>query len=196
MRMTHVEFIRPAYTPSQIPKESLPEIAFAGRSNVGKSSLINCLVQRKKLVKISSVPGKTQSINFYLINRAFYFVDLPGYGYAKVSKAVQAKWHYLIEGYLKSRKALKAVVLIMDSRHPPTPLDVQLKDWLIDNHIRILPVLTKIDKVRKNDRQKNRSEASRLLGIASDNIFMFSATDKIGREELWQGIIALVGYGQ
>lgn len=195
MKITHAEFSRSAYTLDQLPEESLPEVAFAGRSNVGKSSLINCLVQRKKLVHTSSTPGKTRSINFYLINRAFYFVDLPGYGYAKVSKAIQAKWRPLIEGYLKDRRTLRAVVLIIDSRHPPTPSDIQLKDWLQQHRINIITVLTKIDKVRKSDRQKHREEASRLLGIPAEKIFLFSSTEKIGREELLREILSVVEGG-
>ncbi|SFM85541.1 ribosome biogenesis GTP-binding protein YihA/YsxC [Thermodesulforhabdus norvegica] len=191
LKITHAEFYKSVYSLDQLPEEKLPEIAFAGRSNVGKSSLINCLVQRKKLVHTSSTPGKTRSINFYLINRSFYFVDLPGYGYAKVSKSIQARWRPLVEGYLKDRATLRAVVLIIDSRHPPTASDIQLKDWLQFHRINTIPVLTKIDKVRKSDRQRHREEASRLLGIPVDEIFLFSSTEKIGREELLKQIVSL-----
>ncbi len=173
---------------NQLPEPVLPEIAFAGRSNVGKSSLINCLVQRKKLVRTSSTPGRTQSINFFLINKSLYFVDLPGYGYAKVPKSVQARWRPLVEGYLKNRNTLKAVVHIIDCRHLPTPEDLQLRNWLILHHIPVITVLTKADKLSKNQQSKAKVEASRMLGTAPEELFLFSATKKIGRTELLEAI--------
>jgi len=182
-------FVHSAYSPKDLPKPELPEIAFAGRSNVGKSSLINCLLLRKKLVKTSSTPGRTQSINFFLINNSFYFVDLPGYGYAKVSKAVQARWRPLVESYLKNRGTLRAVVHIIDSRHPPTPEDIQLQDWLRIHSIPVITVLTKIDKLSRNAWQKNRVQASRAIGVNPEGVFLFSATKKIGREELLAEVV-------
>ncbi len=186
------EFVCSAYNPEQIPAPALPEIAFAGRSNVGKSSLINCLVQRKKLVRTSNTPGRTQSINFFLINKSFYFVDLPGYGYAKVPKSVQARWRPLVEKYLKHRKTLKAVVHIIDSRHAPTPEDIQLRNWLTLYHIPIITVLTKADKLSKNKQLKARQEASRLLGISPNDIILFSATKKTGRDRLLKTIMEFI----
>ncbi|MEM5788274.1 MAG: ribosome biogenesis GTP-binding protein YihA/YsxC, partial [Syntrophobacteraceae bacterium] len=124
------EFITSAVHPKQYPDGHLPEIAFAGRSNVGKSSLINCLLQRKKLVRTSRTPGRTQLINFFLINETFRFVDLPGYGYAKVAQSVRASWGPMIETYLAGRQNLKGVIQIMDLRHPPTPDDLSLWAWL------------------------------------------------------------------
>jgi GTP-binding protein len=189
IKIVSAEFFTSAFTVQQLPEESLPEIAFAGRSNVGKSSLINALLLRKKLVKTSNTPGRTQSINFFIINKAFYFVDLPGYGFAKVPKEVQAKWKHLIEGYLQKRKTLKAVVLIMDSRHPAMPNDVQLYHWLSAKSFVVIPVLTKIDKLSRNEWEKSRKECARILAISPESIILFSATEKIGRRELWERIL-------
>jgi len=192
IKIVSAEFVTSAFTVQQLPEESLPEIAFAGRSNVGKSSLINALLLRKKLVKTSNTPGRTQSINFFIINKAFYFVDLPGYGFAKVPKEVQARWKYLIEGYLQKRKTLKAVVLIMDSRHPAMPNDVQLYHWLSARSFEVIPVLTKIDKLSKNEWEKSRRECARILTISPESIVLFSATEKTGRHELWERILDLM----
>ncbi|MEJ5301167.1 MAG: ribosome biogenesis GTP-binding protein YihA/YsxC [Thermodesulforhabdaceae bacterium] len=193
IKIVSAEFFTSAFTVQQLPEESLPEIAFAGRSNVGKSSLINALLLRKKLVKTSNTPGRTQSINFFTINKAFYFVDLPGYGFAKVPKDVQAKWKYLIEGYLQNRKTLKGVVLIMDSRHPAMPNDVQLYHWLSAQCFAVIPVLTKVDKLSKNELEKSRRECARILTISPEDIVLFSATEKTGRQELWEKILRLTG---
>jgi len=192
IKIVSAEFFTSAFTVQQLPEESLPEIAFAGRSNVGKSSLINALLLRKKLVKTSNTPGRTQSINFFIINKAFYFVDLPGYGFAKVPKGVQAKWKHLIEGYLQKRKTLKAVVLIMDSRHPAMPNDIQLYHWLSARSFVVIPVLTKIDKLSRNEWEKSRRECARILTISPESIVLFSATEKTGRHELWERILELM----
>ncbi|MGC8719692.1 MAG: ribosome biogenesis GTP-binding protein YihA/YsxC [Thermodesulforhabdaceae bacterium] len=193
IKISSAEFVTSAFTLQQFPEETLPEVAFAGRSNVGKSSLINALLLRKKLVKTSSTPGRTQSINWFVINKAFYFVDLPGYGFAKVPREVQAKWKWLIEGYLQNRKSLKGVVLIMDSRHPAMPQDVQLYHWLSARSFTIIPVLTKIDKLSRNQWQKARTECARILTISPEDIILFSAIDRTGREALWERILAVMG---
>ncbi|MCX7821820.1 MAG: ribosome biogenesis GTP-binding protein YihA/YsxC [Syntrophobacterales bacterium] len=188
-KISSAEFFTSAFIVQQFPTESLPEIAFAGRSNVGKSSLINALLLRKKLVKTSNTPGRTQSINWFIINKAFYFVDLPGYGFAKVPKEIQAKWRWLIEGYLQSRKTLKGVVLIMDARHPAMPQDVQLYHWLAARSFSIIPVLTKVDKLSRNQWEKAREECARILAISPKDIVLFSAKEKTGRDELWLKIM-------
>lgn len=189
LKITSADFFKSAFTIQQFPEESLPEIAFAGRSNVGKSSLINALLLRKKLVKTSSTPGRTQSINWFIINKAFFFVDLPGYGFAKVPKEIQAKWRWLIEGYLQNRRSLRGVVLIMDSRHPAMPQDVQLYHWLSAKFFSVIPVLTKIDKLSRNQWEKSRLECARILAIAPEDVVLFSATERIGRDELWLKIM-------
>jgi GTP-binding protein len=193
VKISSAEFVASAFSIQQFPEEGLPEVAFAGRSNVGKSSLINALLLRKKLVKTSNTPGRTQSINWFVINGAFYFVDLPGYGFAKVPKEVQSKWRWLIEGYLQNRRSLKGVVLIMDSRHPAMPQDVQLYHWLSARCFAIIPVLTKIDKLGRNQWQKACLECARILAISPEDIVLFSATDRKGREKLWERILAVMG---
>jgi len=178
------EFITSAVRPEQYPEDTLPEIAFAGRSNVGKSSLINCLLQRKKLVRTSRTPGRTQLINFFLINGSFRFVDLPGYGYAKVAQSVRASWGPMIETYLAGRKNLKAVVAIVDLRHPPTPDDLSLLAWLKEKKIPVMPVLTKADKLPRAKWDPLLQSAARVLGISPDQALLFSAETQQGRIEL------------
>lgn len=140
---------------SKIPDNLLPEIAFAGKSNVGKSSLINGLVNRKALARTSSSPGKTQTINFYNVNRELYFVDLPGYGYASVSKEVKAKWGKMIENYLHKSSMLKAVFLLIDIRHEPSANDVNMYEWILANGFEPIIIATKLDKIKRNQIQKN-----------------------------------------
>jgi GTP-binding protein len=176
------EFVISAVRPAQYPNNGLPEIAFAGRSNVGKSSLINCLVQRKKLVRTSRTPGQTQMINFFNVNGAFLLVDLPGYGFAKVPEKVRAQWGPMVESYLKGRAPLRGVVQIMDLRHPPTADDLQLWQWLRDQAIPALPILTKADKVSQSKRAQHTKQASLSLGIPVDRFILFSAETRLGRE--------------
>lgn len=178
------EFVKSAVRPEHYPPEEGPEVAFAGRSNVGKSSLINCLVQRKKLVRVSQTPGLTQTLNFFLINGRFHFVDLPGYGYAKVSVSVRSQWGVMVESYLTGRSTLRGMVHIMDIRHPPTPEDLQLWQWCRDRGIPVVPVLTKADKVSSNRRASHRARASASLGVEPAEIVLFSSTTRLGREEL------------
>ena len=149
LKINGIEFIISAVAPSQFPASDLPEIAFVGRSNVGKSSLLNSLVNRRNLARISSTPGKTRQINFFQINKRFHFVDLPGYGYAKVSKVERESWRKIIEAYLVERRQLKLVVSLIDIRHDPTALDVDLINWLESIEREYIIVLTKGDKVKK-----------------------------------------------
>jgi GTP-binding protein len=155
LRINKSVFSISAVLPDQYPKEQLPEIALAGRSNVGKSSLINTLINRRGLARTSSQPGKTQTINFYLINDAWYFVDLPGYGYARVSRVTRENWGKMIDRYLKGRMVLKEIWQLVDIRHPPTALDRQMLEWLnYQNYPRLL-IATKADKISKSQRVKN-----------------------------------------
>ena len=182
--ISSAEFITSASRPEQYPREDLPEMAFAGRSNVGKSTLINCLVQRKKLVRTSRTPGRTQLINFFKINNAFMFVDLPGYGYAKVSQSLRATWGPMVEAYFDSRKSLRGVVQIMDLRHPPTPDDVSLWNWLKDRNVPAIPILTKADKLTRTNWQPLARAAGRIIGISPAEFIFFSAQTRQGRDQL------------
>jgi GTP-binding protein len=185
-----VEFLLSAHRLSQLPAADLPEVAFAGRSNVGKSSLINTLIGRKSLVKVSARPGKTQGLNYFQVADRFYLVDLPGYGFAKVPKAMQNSWQSLITSYLETRTTLKCVVVIIDIRHEPKPGDSQLIFWLREKDIPCLPVYTKIDKISGSLREKN----SRLLdighGIDRHDRVLFSAKTGQGRSELIEALVA------
>jgi len=178
------EFITSAVRPEQYPRDELPEVAFAGRSNVGKSALINCLVQRRKLVRTSRTPGRTQLINFFKINDSFLFVDLPGYGYAKVPKDLRATWGPMVETYLASRENLRGIVQIMDLRHPPTPDDMGLWSWLKEKKIPAIPILTKADKVSRSKWGPQVQTAGRILGITPSDFIIFSAQTQHGRNEL------------
>lgn len=178
------EFVKSAVRPEQYPAEQGPEVAFAGRSNVGKSSLINCLVQRKKLVRVSRTPGLTQTLNFFLINGRFHLVDLPGYGYARVSTGVRAQWGAMVESYLTGRRSLRGLVHIMDIRHPPTPEDLQLWQWCRDRGISAVPVLTKADKISAGQRTIHRARAAASLSVEPAGIVLFSSTTRLGRDEL------------
>jgi len=184
--ITAAEFITSAVRPDQYPAIDLPEVAFAGRSNVGKSALINCLVQRKKLVRTSCTPGRTQLINFFKINDSFRFVDLPGYGYAKVSQSLRATWGRMIETYLVSRENLRGIVHIMDLRHPPSPEDINFWSWLKSENIRAIPVLTKADKLPRSKWDPLARAAGQSLGISEADFIIFSAQTKQGRNELLQ----------
>src|SRR6185312_556594 len=153
MKVNNVEFVTSAVKPEQYPDEGLPEFALAGRSNVGKSSFINKLINRKSLARTSSKPGKTQTLNFYKINGSFYFVDVPGYGYAKVSKKEREKWGKMMEEYFQTRETLKVVVLLTDIRHKPTTDDIQMYQYLKYFDLPVVVVATKLDKVPKNKRE-------------------------------------------
>lgn len=171
---------------SKLPNNSLPEFAFAGKSNVGKSSLINAFMNRKSLARISSQPGKTQTINYYNINNEMYLVDLPGYGYAKVSESVKQQWGKMIERYLKKSPTLKAVFLLVDIRHEPSVNDVQMFDWINANGFDPIVIATKADKISKGAVQKQVSIIKKTLKCQADTIIIpFSAEDKRGLEDIY-----------
>ncbi len=190
--ITSAEFITSAVSTEHYPPPDLPEVAFAGRSNVGKSTLINCLVERKKLVRTSNTPGRTQLINFFKINDSFRFVDLPGYGYAKVSQSLRAAWGPMIETYLDSRENLRGTVQIMDLRHPPTPDDISLWSWLRQKNISAVPILTKADKLPRAQWNSLAQTAGRILGISTADFIIFSAKTNQGRNELLQRLRELL----
>ena len=178
---------------SVLPKNTKPEIAFAGKSNVGKSSLINALMNRKALARTSAQPGKTQTINFYNINDAMYLVDLPGYGYAKASEEVKAKWGKMIENYLHTSKRLKAVFLLIDIRHDPSANDRMMYEWMVYQGFAPIIIATKLDKIKRSQIQKNVKAIREGLGVQpGTTIIPFSAETKQGREEIWELIDSLV----
>lgn len=183
------EFVGSFFEVSQIPKNNRPQIAFAGRSNVGKSSLLNRLVGRKKMAKVSQTPGKTRSLNYFLINNKCYFVDLPGYGYAKVPKAVRNSWGKLIENYLVQCEQLAGLVLLLDSRRDFTDQDRQMLEWLSEQGLPVLPVSTKIDKLGKNAAVKKRRQIEAELGV---EVIQFSSVSGVGKKELMSAIGFLI----
>ncbi len=181
-------FFKTIYKLDQLPKQSFPQIAFAGRSNVGKSSLLNTLVGQKNLAKTSSTPGKTTRINLFLINDKIFFVDLPGYGYAKTSKEEKKVWGGLIEGYLRDSDNLKGVIQIIDIRHPPFPTDLQLFEFLSFYDKKTLVVLTKADKLPKSKIIKSEKKTKEFLKLSENSLVTFSAKTKIGGKEILKWI--------
>ncbi|WNQ12935.1 ribosome biogenesis GTP-binding protein YihA/YsxC [Paenibacillus aurantius] len=193
MKINQAEFVISAVGPGQYPTDALPEIALAGRSNVGKSSLINRLIQRKNLARTSSQPGKTQTLNYYRINSDLYFVDLPGYGYAKVSKTQRAVWGKFIEEYITKREPLKLILHIIDLRHPPTKDDMAMYDWLKHHDIPVCVVATKADKIPKGKWQKHlKVIRQELLMEPDDRILLFSSELGVGKDELWGLILEAI----
>ena len=174
------------------PEPSLPEVAFAGRSNVGKSSLINALVRRKKLARVSNTPGRTREINFFGVNEQFVLADLPGYGYARVSKERRAAWRPLIEGYLRRSPKLRGVVQLLDARRDPSEDDLLMLEFLADVGTPTIVVATKIDKLPKAGRAENTAQLAQRAGVALDQVIPFSAVTGEGRDELAEAIVALV----
>jgi len=188
VRILSAEFIKSAAAPAGYPAGRLPEIAFCGRSNVGKSSLINALLGRKSLVKTSSSPGRTQTLNFFEVNDAFIFVDLPGYGWAKVPAEVRRKWRPMVESYLSDRAELKGVVVILDIRREPSEGDLQLLEWLAHNNIAAIRVLTKSDKLSQPRRMRQMAIIRGQLPPAGDDPLVFSAATGEGKKELWKSL--------
>ena len=179
---------------SKLPDTGRPEVAFAGKSNVGKSSLINSLVNRKALARTSAQPGKTQTINFYNINESIYLVDLPGYGYAKVPQSEKEKWGKMIERYLHTSKVLKAVFLLVDIRHDPSANDKMMYDWVVHNGYNPIIIATKMDKLKRSQIQKNLKAIKIGLNLRPGSIMIpFSAETKQGRDEIWALIDELTG---
>ena len=198
MQINKSELEAVAVKPMQYPEPSVPEIAFAGRSNVGKSSLLNLLTRRKNLARVSGSPGKTRTINFYRINDEFRIVDLPGYGYARVSKSESEKWGAMMESYLENREGLLKVIQLVDIRHKPSAQDVQMYDYLKYFNLDGIVVATKADKVSSNQRSKNILEIRKTLGMSkSDKIIPVSALKKSGHEALLDEIEKLLeNYGE
>lgn len=203
MKITSAEFVKSAFERSHWLDDGRPEIAFLGRSNVGKSSLINSLLGRKGLARTSNTPGRTQSINFFLINAknpvatapgsdksGFYFADLPGYGYARVSKAMRADWGEMARDYLADRGELALCIQLIDSRHAPTALDLQLNEWLVHNDKPRIVVATKADKLSNNELQKAMRTTTKALDGAT--VIPYSATTGRGRDEVWSKILSAV----
>ncbi|MBO8170541.1 MAG: YihA family ribosome biogenesis GTP-binding protein [Bacillaceae bacterium] len=196
MKIKDANLVISAVKPDQYPGESLPELALAGRSNVGKSSLINKLIGRKKLAHTSSKPGKTRTLNFYRIQGEkgdLFFVDLPGYGFAKVSKQMKEQWGEMIESYLSRRESLEAVIQVVDLRHPPSKDDIQMYDWLKHFDIPVIVAATKADKVPRGKWQKHVKIIKEQLEMeAGDELVIFSAETGNGKDELWKAIFNVI----
>lgn len=196
MKIKNVELETVCGITSKLPQNEKKEIAFAGKSNVGKSSLINGLMNRKSLARTSSSPGKTQTINFYNINNELYFVDLPGYGYAKVSMEIREKWGKMIEKYLRKSEMLSAIFLLIDIRHEPSANDIQMYEWIVSNGYQPVIIATKLDKIKKSQLQKHLSLIRKSLNCLPDTIiFPYSSMTKQGRDEIWEYIDSIV-YGE
>lgn len=196
MIVKKAELAAVAVKKNQYPQDELPEVAFAGRSNVGKSSLLNTLTNRRNLARVSGSPGKTRTINFFQINDAFRIVDLPGYGYARLSKSATKHWGDMIEGYLSGRKNLRCVILLVDIRHQPSAQDVQMYQWLQHYGLDGVAVATKADKISRNHLRTQLAMIQKTLGMTeSDVILPVSSLKKSGYEELWSVIEQIVGDG-
>ncbi|MFC7371270.1 ribosome biogenesis GTP-binding protein YihA/YsxC [Fictibacillus iocasae] len=193
MKVTKAEIVISAVKPEQYPEGGLPEIGLAGRSNVGKSSFINKMIARKNLARTSSRPGKTQTLNFYIINEELYFVDVPGYGFAKVSKTEREAWGKMIERYIMQREQLKAVVLLVDIRHAPSADDVMMYEWLKHYEIPVIVVATKCDKIPKGKWEKHLKVVRETLKKHPDDpLIKFSSELGIGKDEAWGTIMSYI----
>ena len=193
MKINNVEFVTSAVRRSQYPTTKLPEFLLVGRSNVGKSSFLNTLRNRKNLARISSIPGKTQTINFYLINESFYLVDVPGYGFARVSQKLKNKFGLMIEDYLKERENLKMVYILIDFRHKPTNDDILMYNYLKYYNIPVTIIATKSDKVNKSNYEKNKKIIKETLELKEeDNFILFSSNTKVGKQEVHNQIESLL----
>ena len=198
MKITSTEFVKSAFEPAHWPRAQMPEVAFLGRSNVGKSSMINSLLGVRGLARTSSTPGRTQAINFFLINRRFHFVDLPGYGYARVPREVRESWGEIVTSYLAKRESLVLSIHIVDSRHEPTKLDLQLLEWLAAYGKPRLTVATKSDKLSHNELRRNLERTRKVFGSSEPDdtsggqVVAYSAVTGRGREEIWRAIAAAI----
>ncbi|WP_064092530.1 ribosome biogenesis GTP-binding protein YihA/YsxC [Rossellomorea aquimaris] len=189
MKVNQVELVISAVRPEQYPEDHLPEFALAGRSNVGKSSFINKMIGRKSMARISSKPGKTQTLNFYKIEETLYYVDVPGYGFAKVSKTEREAWGKMIETYITSREQLKAVLLIVDLRHPPSKDDVMMYDFLKHYGLSCIVIATKADKIPKGKWEKHLKATRETLNMDSDDhLIKFSSETGLGKDKAWDAI--------
>lgn len=194
MKIQSAQIISSAHRRDDFPKDRRPEIAFLGRSNVGKSSVINTLLNHSSLARISSTPGRTQAINFYLINEAVYFVDLPGYGYANVPERLRQSWKALVEAYLINRPEIRLGMLIVDARHEPKPLDVQMRDWLAHSGVPYIVILTKADKLTRDGINRSAATARRVFPQAE--VVPFSAVTRLGVQDVWRVIRARLASGK
>ncbi len=192
MKVTSTEFVKSASDHRQCPPEGLPEVAFAGRSNVGKSSLINTMMGRKNLARTSGNPGHTRTLNFYRINNRYMFADLPGYGYAKAPRQERKKWKTLVEGYLRTREELCAVVIILDLRREPGQEEIDLIGFLTAEGITPVLVATKADKIGKTKRVKPMRRSAEALGVTYDSLLPFSAQTGEGKQALWKRLVELM----
>jgi GTP-binding protein len=192
MKISSAEFVLSAFDEDHWPRSRIPEVAFLGRSNVGKSSLINSLLGVKGLARTSRTPGRTQALNFFLINKRFHFVDLPGYGYARVPRDVKDSWGRFVTSYLAKREPLVLSIQIVDSRHEPTSLDLQLREWLLAQGKPFLTVATKSDKLSQNELRRNLARARQVLrkvgNGSGDEVVAYSSVTRRGREEVWRAI--------
>jgi GTP-binding protein len=192
MQIHDATFTCSAATPEQYPPAGLPEVAFAGRSNVGKSSLINKLLNRRKLVRTSKTPGCTQLLNFFEVNGRWRFVDLPGYGYAKAPADVRRRWRPMVEAYLAGRRTLRGLVLLLDVRRLPSPEDLTFWSWLRERAVPVVAVVTKVDKLSRNDRARQLGTIAAHLACAPESLIRFSAASGEGRDELWAALERLL----
>lgn len=194
MNLNNARYELTAVRPDQYPGSSIPEVAFAGRSNVGKSSIINALLNRRGLARVAATPGKTREINFYNIDGCMYLVDLPGYGYASVSKEKRSSWGQIIETYLNMRLQLKLLILLVDIRHKPSDDDRIMYDWICSRNVPHLVVATKLDKITRSQVKARLQEIKTTLGVDDDGeILPFSSETKQGRDELWGRVKAMTG---
>jgi GTP-binding protein len=192
MIIQSVQFVTSAPKLSACPPSTWPEIAFAGRSNVGKSSLINTLLNRKGLVRTSSTPGRTQMLNFFAVNEALHFVDLPGYGFARAPRAVRERWQPMIRDYLTGRASLKAVIWLLDARREPSDEDLSFLDWLEEAERPTIPVITKVDKLSRNELARQLAIITRTTGLEREVFTTFSSVTREGLTELWERIEAAI----
>lgn len=189
MKVTKAEIVISAVAEAQYPDDNLPEIVLLGRSNVGKSTFVNTLIERRSLARTSSQPGKTQTMNFYRINDLFHFVDMPGYGYAKASKTEREKWGKMIEKYLRNRENVVMIFQLIDSRHEPSEDDLLMYEWLVHYGLNPMIIGTKVDKISKTNQKKSISGIAKSLSLSSSReVILFSAETKLGKEEVWEHI--------